>query len=250
LDDPALITSRQSLIDMIDDRRSFVTFSNFMVEEGLAASPELREIQAGIDAQQRTLKSTKAAFWQPSLSLGAEQTEIFNRSGASSSGPIIDAIGDSETIIALQLRLPLYTGGSRRADETQAAEELTGLRLQRQATIERVEQRTRSALQTARASYANIELLRQAADAALKNLELVQDSYARGVVSIVDLLDAQNSAVVSEQRASNAIYNFLKDLMELERSISRFDFFQSADEQAQWIKRLQAFFKQRSVFEQ
>ncbi len=250
LDDPALITSRQSLIDMIDDRRSFVTFSNFMVEEGLAASPELREIQAGIDAQQRTLKSTKAAFWQPSLSLGAEQTEIFDRSGAGSSGPIIDAIGDSETIIALQLRLPLYTGGSRRADETQAAEELTGLRLQRQSTIERVEQRTRSALQTARASYANIELLRQAADAALKNLELVQDSYARGVVSIVDLLDAQNSAVLSEQRASNAIYNFLKDLMELERSISRFDFFQSADEQAQWIKRLQAFFKQRSVFEQ
>jgi outer membrane protein TolC/ABC-type uncharacterized transport system substrate-binding protein len=250
LDDPALITSRQSLIDMIDDPRSFATFSNFMVEEGLAASPELREIQAGIDAQQRTLKSSKAAFWQPSLSLGAEQTEIFDRSGTSSSGPIIDAIGDSETTIALQLRLPLYTGGSRRADETQAAEELTGLRLQRQSTIERVEQRIRSALQTARASYANIELLHQAADAALKNLELVQDSYARGVVSIVDLLDAQNSAVVSEQRASNAIYNFLKDLMELERSISRFDFFQSADEQNQWIKRLQAFFKQRSVFEQ
>jgi outer membrane protein TolC/ABC-type uncharacterized transport system substrate-binding protein len=248
LDDPILITSRESLIDLIDDPRAFGTFSNFMVEQGLAASPEVREIEAAIDAQERTLDSTKNAFWQPRLSLAADQTEVVSRSGEGDTG-IGFSPDDSETTISLQLSLPLYTGGARRADRTQAAEELSGLRLQRQSTREIVEQRIRSALQTARASYASIQLSRDAANAARKTFELVQDSYGRGVVSILALLDAQNASIVADQAADNAVYDFLKELMEVERAIARFDFFQTPETQAEWFRRLKEYFRQQAVYQ-
>ncbi|MFQ5936911.1 MAG: TolC family protein [Acidiferrobacterales bacterium] len=247
LGDPVLITSRRRLVDLISNRLAFARFTNFMVEEGFTASSELRQIEAAINAQERTLKSTKRAFWQPQLNLTADQTEILSRSGEGAD--VADAlVPDSQTRVALQLSLPLYTGGGRSADKDRAFEELTGLRLQRQSTRERVEQRIRSSLQTAGASYENIALSRQAADAAIKNFELVQESYARGVVSIIDLLDAQNSAVIAEQRAANAIHNFLIDLMEVERAVSRFDFFISPEEQEKWMKRLEEYFEQQSVF--
>ena len=41
-----------------------------------------------------------------------------------------------------------------------------------------------------------------------KNLKIVGESYTRGVVSIVDLIDAQNNALVSRVDASNAVYDF------------------------------------------
>ena len=72
---------------------------------------------------------------------------------------------------------------------------LQALKLQRDATRETVEQRIRSAMHAVGASYAAIGLSRDAAQAAAENLELVTDSYSRGVVSILTLLDAQNASL-------------------------------------------------------
>jgi hypothetical protein len=44
------------------------------------------------------------------------------------------------------------------------------------------------------ASFNSIELSQAAADAALKSLDLVSDSYVTGAVSITELLDAQAAA--------------------------------------------------------
>ncbi|UCC85495.1 MAG: TolC family protein [Gemmatimonadota bacterium] len=92
-----------------------------------------------------------------------------------------------------------------------------------------------------RAPLANIGLSRDAADAARNNFELVQDSYSRGAASIIDLLDAQNTALIAELRAANAIYDFLIQLMNVERAAGRFDFFTSAEERDAFFDRLDAY---------
>ena len=90
------------------------------------------------------------------------------------------------------------------------------------------------------ASYAGIKLSRDAADAASRNRELLTDAYSRGTVSILDLLDAQNAALVSEQRAANAVYDFLIDLIEAERAAGRFTLLMDAEEVAAFFGRLDA----------
>ena len=88
------------------------------------------------------------------------------------------------------------------------------------------------------ASYVNIDLSEQGAEAARKNLELVSDAYRQGTVSIIELLDAQNQSLFADLNANNALHDFLIDIMNVQRASGRFDFTEPADVQA---KRTKAF---------
>ena len=160
---------------------------------------------------------------------------------------LLRATGDVELTDDLQLSLPLFTSGARGAEKARAYEQLSGLRMQRQATAELVEQRVRAALHTTRSAYTTIRLSRQAADAAESNLVVVRDAYSRGTVSILDLLDAQNAALVAELRAATAIYDFVRALMEVERAAARFDFFLTPGDQAAWFERLDHYFAEHGT---
>ena len=140
------------------------------------------------------------------------------------------------------LTLPLYTGNARDANRVQAEEEIRLLRLQRSSVADRIEERLRSALHNAGAAMAGIRTSRESADASRKNLDLVIDSYRQGVVTILDLLDAQNQALTSELEAANAVYNFILDLIEVERSYGRFYFLSSQAEKDDWERQADQFF--------
>ena len=245
LDEPDLISSQQRLYDIIDNPANFQVLRDFVVKEGLAAVPELQQLDAQIRAQDRTLTSTRRAFWQPTIGLRADRTEIFNRGGAQ--GPPLPGLDDTESTVALQLSLPLFTSGARSADQAQASEQLIALQLQHQAVAEQVEQRIRSALFRTRSARTAIRLSREAASAARSNLDVVRDAYSRGTVSILDLLDAQNAALVAELRAATSVYDFVSELMEVERAAARFDFFLKPKDQADWFTRLEHYFSERGV---
>ncbi len=91
-------------------------------------------------------------------------------------------------------------------------------------------------------SFASIRLSREAAEAAANNLELTIDGYSRGVVSILDLIDAQNAALASDLGAANAVYEFLIDLMDVERAVGRYSFFMDDAEIDDLLNRLDAYF--------
>jgi hypothetical protein len=97
------------------------------------------------------------------------------------------------------------------------------------------------------ASGPSIDLSRDARETSLKNLDLVTDSYSLGVVSVIDLIDAQASALVSSQVAANAVYNFLIDLMELERAANHFDFFRTREERDAWLERLEKYLQENEA---
>jgi outer membrane protein TolC len=116
------------------------------------------------------------------------------------------------------------------------------LEFERTAAAQRIEERVRNAVNLMRASYPNIQLSRDAAEAARSNLNLVTESYVQGIKSIIDLLDAQNQSLVAERRASNAANDFLVDLIRVQRSIGRYFFFLAEDERNNWFEELQQYF--------
>lgn len=245
LDEPTLIASQQRLFELIDNPASFRVLRDFIVQDAFKAAPELQQLEATILAQKRSLESARNVYWQPTFSLRADRTETFDRDGAQ--GAPLPGVDDSETTIALQLSLPLYSGGARSAQKAKASEQLSGLHMQRQATAERIEQRVRAALYLTRSAYTAIRLSRQAADAAENNFIVVRDAYSRGTLSILDLLDAQNAALVADLRAATAVYDFVRALMEVERAAARFDFFLTPQDQADWFARVEAYFQERGV---
>ncbi len=248
LDDPALLTAAVDLEPFVGNPAAFDVFRDFMTQEGLSLSPELRQLDAGIRAREREVLAARRALRLPTVSLDANATGL-ETGGAGSSFDLgaqlpftLEQPNRLNWTVGLNAVLPLFAGGGIRAEERRAREALLQLGLERDAASDRIEQRLRSALHEAGASYAGIELAAAAADAARRNLELVTDAYEEGVVQILDLLDAQNAALASDLAASSAVYDYLIDLMRVQRAVGRFDFFMSDAEHRAFLERLREFF--------
>jgi len=252
LRDLGLLTGIDRFLQFVDTPRSYAAFTRFVVVEGLARSTELAQIDAATRAQSRFKLSSERAFWTPSLGFQASFDETLARDGAGSTtvGGLpfeLPQADDSNWSLALQASLSLFAGGSRAADLAQAELELDSLGLERAAIEEKLEQRVRTALEQARASLIGIRLANQAAEAARGNFDLVDDAYARGVASLLDLLDAQTAALNAEEEAANALYDFLIDWLESKRSASGLDLFIEEAEREAWFERLDGYLRQQGI---
>lgn len=244
---PSLLTTAARLEPFVGNPVAFDIFREFMTQEGLALAPELRQLDATVRAQERAVLAADRAFWAPIVALEGEV------SGTETGGPgsgvpdlglplAFSRPNGFNWTIGVSASLPIFTGGGRRAERQRLREELAERRIERRASAERIEQRLRSALHQAGASYAAIELAELAADAAHGNLALVTDAYEQGAVPILDLLDAQNAALVADQVAASSVYDYLIDLMQVQRAVGRFDFFMTSAEYQEFLERLRAFF--------
>ena len=253
LDDPSWLTGDTRFFDYFRDRAIFRVFRTFMTREAIAAAPELEGLAAVIDAQRRVQSSTSNSFWAPTVALQANLTGRFAEGGAGRQfspqlppgAPDLSGLfpqaNDVNLSLGLNVSLPVFSGGRRFFGRSQSFEELTRLEVQQAAVRERVEQRVRTALHFAGSSYAGIRLAREGADAARNNLELVGDAYSQGLVSIIDLIDAQNAALVADLGAATAVYDFLVDWVEAERAVGRFSLFRTAAERDDFFDRLEDF---------
>jgi outer membrane protein TolC len=194
--------------------------------------------------QKRLLLATKRSYYSPAVTLSGQASHLLGEEGAGADLDLPGAPDDTDWNLSLGLSLPLWEGGARPAETRAYRETLKSLRLARRATVQQVEQRIRNAVHQSVSAYTSIELLTLAAEASKKNFDLVADAYSRGTVQLIDLLDAQTTYLQAEQNAANANYQFLLDLMELERALGRFTFFAPPAERAAWITALEAYFKQ------
>ncbi len=247
------LPATRGLPDSSRHRRASRPFQDFMVFEGVADAPELKILRSQIEVQERLLLNSKRAYWAPLIAAEATVDEILSKSGAGAEAPelpggaLFPTPDDTLWSVGLNATLPLFTGGARKADRLQAELELARFQLAFDSTAFRVEQRIRSAMELARASRTGIGLSQQAADAAGKNLDLVTEAYARGAVSIIDLLDAQNAALNAAEQAANAVYDFLIDLLEVERAANRIELLGTPETAAAFFNRLEKYFLDRGI---
>ncbi len=249
----SVLNAQRALFSHLNNPWSFKIFRRFLVKNGVAASPEIKAIDAALAAQRRFVKSTKRAYYAPTIGLQASLTHIVGRAGASSSGldlglppgmgPEIRIPDDTNWQIGISLSIPLFAGGSRSAEVNQAKLETRRLQRQRTSLVQRIAQRIRGNAHQLGASYAAIRLAQQAANAANKNLKLVTNAYGRGVVRILDLIDAQNQANIAALRTATARYTFLINWINTQRAIGQFDFASSATDRAKFLRDLRAFTK-------
>ncbi len=254
VDDPLWTLNHERFSGFIETPSRFQVFRDFAVQEGLAVSPELQAVDEQIAAQERALTAAKRAYWAPTFGLQAAWDVILSRDGAGADGASLAIPGlslprpdDTNWSLSLFGSLDLFAGGRRSADVVAAEETLAQLRTQREVIAEGIEQQIRTAMQLARSSYLGISLLQEAAVASQRNLELVSDSYARGVVSIQQLIDAQGAALNAQQGAVSAEYDFLGDLLAVQRATSRFDFESDPEQRAAWFDRLDQFVRSRGL---
>jgi outer membrane protein TolC len=246
LDEPMALVSDKRTQAYIDTPASWAVFQEFSVAEALAQAPELRGVDATIVAQQRAARSAQRAFNLPDLSLRAFGSEAVDRSGVGSeSGP---GFPDEQAWnVTLQASLPLFTGGARRAEYARNRYGLRQLEAQRASAADAVEARTRAALHRTASSYPAIELSQDAAAAARENLTMVREAYAKGALSVTDLVDAQDASLEAELAAAEAKYTFLIDFIAVLRATGSFDMLLDPASRQSWFERVDAWFREHAA---
>lgn len=254
LEDPGLLDDTRQLFAYVENPRGFQVFRDFEVDEGIKAAPELRRLDALIAAQERTVTNAQRAYWLPEVVLqGAGFQQYAQGGGGAGSLTVpLGSVGFAQTqnnfyVASIGLTFPLFQGGNKKATSLKAREELHQLRFEQSSVAQQVEERVRTALYQTGASFPSIRLSQKAAESARKTLDLVVDQYSRGAVDIIKLLDSQNAALTANQDAADAVYEFLIDLVKVQRAVGQMSFFQSPEDRAAWFERLKTHFVNAGV---
>lgn len=243
IEDLLLILDSERFQRFYDNPFSLAIFTEFEVERGLQFSPEIEELQHVISSNQRQLTAAERAYYVPDVSVNAQYGRNIERGGL---GADNNNFRDDEWSVGLQATLPLFAGGARRSEVSRASNTLIQNRYQLHNIKERIEARVRSGIQKASGSYPAIRLSKDAAAAADENLSLVIDAYSKGVVSITDLIDAQDASLAAKLSAVEAQYSFMIDWVEIQRAVANFDLLLTKDGIEHWYQALEQYYASRN----
>jgi outer membrane protein len=264
LDDPSFYLADKHVPGYLENPISFDMFTEYMVKTGIDRSYELQQLDALIQAQERALSSTRNSYFLPTVAAFANFSNNFYKSKqpvpfALTSipqppegldpkvplylGQLFSAVAPripdrNNWTVGVQLSFNLFNGLGTYANEQKINQQLEQLQTQREAVAEKVELRIRYEMQNAKASYFAIQQTRLQQEAAHKMLDIVTDAYSRGAVPILNLLDAQNAALGTDLIAANALYDFLIEYMNLQRSLGQFDVLMTAKEREEFLNGL------------
>lgn len=237
----------------IDNLRGYKIFKDFMVADTFEFSPEIRQIDGGIAAAERLLKSEKKRGKDPTVALQFNFTRTFKEWGTGDEkfvpppfNSVFKIPDKNDSYIGLNVSLPVFEGRARTASIKQVNAEVLRLKAERDYLKDRLELNTRVALEDAKASFASINLANSRAEYAEKMLELVQNAYSRGAVSVLDLIDAQNAFLVAKEAAADAVFSFVKDFVYVCRAVGSYDIMLDEKSNAEWFKRLRIYYADKS----
>jgi outer membrane protein len=246
LDDPLTLISSPRTQAFLDTPAKWAVFMDYAVQTSLDNAPEIAQASRVVDARQRALDSATRAYYLPDLALVSSGSKVTAREGVGSLS-IPGAPDDESWSVSLQASLPIFTGGLRNAQRSQARYELRAGEADRASAVDGIEARARAVLHRTAASWPSIELSRTAADAADENLANVAEAYARGAVSVTDLIDAQEAALSAGLAATDAKYGFLIDFVGVLRSMGEFEILLDPASREAWLTRVETWFREHTV---
>ena len=246
LDDPLTLISSPRSQAFLDTPAKWTVFMDYAVHTALRNAPEISQASAVVDARQRAFDSASRSFYLPDFALVSNGSKVTAKEGAGSLS-VPGAPDDESWSVSLQASIPLFTGGLRTAQRSQARYELRAGEADRASAVDAVEARTRAVLHRTAGSWPSIDLSRVAADAADENLGNVAEAYARGAVSVTDLIDAQEAALTAGLAATDAKYGFLIDFVGVLRSMGEFEILLDPASREAWFNRVETWFREHPV---
>ena len=234
--DPSLLATDIRLQGIVNNHGEMHDMADFLVQEALQRLPVLKELNTNISLQKRLLKSSERANYLPSASLTAQLDHVLQK--WSFPEGVSPTEKKAQWSIGLGVQYPIFQGKTRKIAVEQDRLALDQLKYRYSDVEQFMELNVRVLMETAIASYTRVDLSREAASAAQRNFEILQDSYNQGVINITSLIDAQNSSVLTDLKAVNAEYTFIADFIALERAMGFYFFLATDEERDDFIRRL------------
>jgi len=247
MDNQVFMTNHPIMKEYFLDQTKFSKFMSYLVKTAKSNMPSIHQYDALERARELIVKSNKDAFYMPTISLeGVTRLHFVDASNetrdADTTGKYDDLTyaDNLDWEVGIFLRFPLYEGGAKEATLQASKSAFLIAQAQKKDLLNNIEKNVRNALYQTKASYLSIKLAESASVSSKKNLELIKNVYAQGNIGIVDLLDAQNTALRSALLENNTRYSFMKDLLILQHDIGQVNFNLNQDDWDNWFSALEA----------
>ncbi len=233
--DEVLITSRGNILDQLDNPQKLNAFGDFLANEAILNSPEIKQINKAIDIKKREANTYIKRHFIPEINLQGRYNNDFQRDFVTGVDPLMDK---QSFDLGVYASVPLFEGGKDIVKYKKAKEEAYKLVTDKKKVCSTLEELVRTHLEKTISAYFNIDLANKAKINAEKTYELVQEHYKTGTASVIELIDAQNNLLVADLEAKNAQYDFIIDLIWVQRAIGKVDFSDCDNIWNEWTKKL------------
>ncbi|SMO39214.1 Outer membrane protein TolC [Saccharicrinis carchari] len=215
-------------------------YADFLIEGMQNWSPELQQLHTAGSMVDRKRAMNIRQMFIPELALFGGADQAFVRDGTISNPqlPIPPPPDDITWNIGLRLSLPIFTGGRKSTEVKRSAIEQDKITWQKEELLGTLEQGIRANVQLLKASYRELDLSQNAAQAAADNLQVVRDAYSQGMATVVQLIDAQNMMVKTQLMAQSSYYQYVLDHIHTQRLYGRFIFLEDEEEQNAYVQEL------------
>ncbi len=241
--DKTIFINEETMKNIFENPIMTERYASFIIQEMKTNSPEIHQLETMANIIDRKANMYKKHWFMPELVAfgGADQAFIRNGTIKPVGMPVPPPPDDMTFNYGLSLKIPIFQGGKTAAEATKSYYELDKINLQKEEVMDKLEVGIRSSVQKLRASFLELELSKNAAEAAEANFKMVQNAYFQGAVDLIKLIDAQEVMMQTKQMANISYYQYILDYIFVERYQAKFMFLSSEQEKEDYINRLNKF---------
>lgn len=224
--------------DLFDSPTQRETFIKFLIDEAIKNAPELKQLQHNLEVVKRQKKLYGIERIIPTIALQGQYSHNFLRAGEGSSFPTgFPTPPDGNYNIALNVNIPLFNQNINNIKKRTAHIQQEQLNINKENVELAIATNIRNGVLNLIAQISNIELSKVSETSAKEALEITQTAYTSGAVNIVQLIDAQNNYLNTQLAKSNATYNYLLTMLQLERYIGNYFLLNTPEERTAFTQR-------------
>ena len=257
--EPQLISDKK-FQRLLEDPLRYDQLTEFFVNYGLKKSADLQIFKSIVEAKERSLTSIQLSRFVPTVAAFGTLTKTLYKSEIKSPfslnfpdpppsispdipayiGQIFSSFSiplpnDVDWNVGLNVSLNLFNGLGTSAQIQQSDIELTQLKLQQKSIEDKIALGIRSEMENLKAKNFGMKQSQIQVEAANKTLKIVSDSYSRGAIPILFLLDAQSAALNAQQVSANSLYDLFISYMQLQRAVGQYDVFLTSEERESFL---------------
>jgi len=232
----------EEIMVLLDDPNLQPILIEFLIEEAKNNSPELKNIGYNLNVIDRNYRLNNSGRYIPTVTFQGQYNSAFRKSGKGSSLPVgsID-IPDGTYNVGLNVSLPIFQQNQRNINKQTTIIQKDQISMQVDNIQLNIEKNVNDIVLDLAGEIANIEISKIAEQNAKESLELTQNAYRIGAVSIIQLIDAQTNYLQAQLAKTTANYNYLIASMQLERTIGYFFLMHSESDNQAFILRANQF---------
>lgn len=230
------------LFNDLNNQKNLALFTDYLLDIAVRERPAIVQYKHNIEAQKTLAAAERRKWFMPVVSVAANANKIVGRhekTGRSATQM------QSEWSVSLVADIPIFER-LHASDVQRTALTIEKLELERDDLVKSINQGLRSDMQTAIASYTQMQLYKTSAKAAKKNFDIVAKYYQHGRATITDLIDAQNSVLTASLNAVNAEQQFFVDYLKVEQDSGFYYFLADKDQKAGFVDGFLDFAQQQS----